>query len=71
MAVLKINVMGRNPKNLIKEIQSSVETYINELALDNFYLRNRYFRKEPEEQPIISESLGIECPVCSIEILTI
>jgi hypothetical protein len=68
MAVIKINVIGRSPKNLMKEIQSTIETYINELALDSFYLRNRYFRDEPEEQAIISEPLGIECPVCSVDI---
>ena len=54
MAVIKMNVIDRNPKNLMKEIQNSIEGYMNELALDNLYLQNKYFKKELEKVENIS-----------------
>lgn len=57
--MLKFDLLSGKHLEQKKTLQSLIEPYLTELALDNSYLSKRYFQREINREDIVPESMGI------------
>lgn len=70
LIILKYDLLEAQISGKKKTLASIIEPYLSELALDNSYLFRRHFQKDLRQEDIVPESLGIECAICLIDIIT-
>jgi hypothetical protein len=64
LVVLRFKIFMSDYATSSKRLIPSIDNYINELALDNQYLTNKYLSPPPKLVEIKSEGMGVECSIC-------